>query len=120
MPSSESNSPLGLLSEEEMNARQESLPDAKKLDRLAAFYRVMGDPSRLKILISLLEEELCASDLARISGLSRSAASHALRVLRDAKLVRSCKRGQTVFYALDDEHIHDVLSVAFTHIQEED
>lgn len=63
--------------------------------------------------------ELCASDLANVTNMSRSAVSHQLKTLRDSKLVRSRRDGKTVFYELDDEHIHSVLKVALEHIKED-
>lgn len=97
-----------------------SLPCDEKLNRLADFYKIMGDPTRLKILIALEEGEFCASDIANIVSMSRSAVSHQLKSLKSAKLVKSRKAGKTVFYSLDDSHIHSVLKVAFEHILEED
>ncbi len=96
------------------------LPDLEKLNRLSEFYKIMGDATRLKILIALEEDEFCASDIANICGMSRSAVSHQLKSLKSAKLVKSRKEGKTVYYSLDDSHIHSVLRVAFEHILEED
>lgn len=107
------------LQEEEIAKRKELLPKNDQIDALASFYKVMGDPSRLAILMALQQGELCAGDLARVADLSPSAASHQLRSLRAAKLVRSRKEGQTVIYALDDDHIFQVLQVACEHVNED-
>lgn len=96
------------------------LPSDNDLNRLAEFYKIMGDPTRLKILITLEKGEFCASDVANVVGMSRSAISHQFKALKAAKLVKSRKEGKTVFYSLDDSHIHSVLHVAFEHILEED
>ncbi|UNT94471.1 helix-turn-helix transcriptional regulator [uncultured Allobaculum sp.] len=98
----------------------ESLPCPEILERLADFYKVMGDQTRLKILIALEKKELCVSDLCNVIGMSRSAVSHQLKALKAAKLIRSRKDGKAVYYFLDDEHIHSVVKVALTHILEED
>lgn len=105
--------------EEQVLKVRDSLPDSDKLNRLADFYKIMGDPTRLKILMALEQHEFCASDIANVVGMSRSAVSHQLKALRSAKLVKSRKEGKTVFYSLDDSHIHSVLHVAFEHILED-
>ena len=97
----------------------EEAPSSIEIDELADFYKIMGDATRLRLLISLENGELCASDLANISSMSRSAVSHQLKVLRQAKLVKSRKEGKTVFYSLDDEHVYSILKVALEHVQEE-
>ena len=99
---------------------QKELPSDNDLNRLAEFYKIMGDPTRLKILITLEKGEFCASDVANVVGMSRSAISHQFKALKAAKLVKSRREGKTVFYSLDDSHIHSVLHVAFEHILEED
>ena len=96
-----------------------SLPDPETIDRLSDFYKIMGDPTRLKILTALEKSELCVSDLALVLEMTRSAISHQLKALKNAKLVTSRKEGKTVYYSLDDEHIHSIIKVALTHILEE-
>lgn len=95
------------------------IPGKGCIDKLASFYKVMADPTRLSLLMALEAGELCASDLANVAGMSRSAVSHQLKSLKEAHLVKSHKEGKTVFYELDDEHIHKVLSVALEHVQED-
>lgn len=95
------------------------MPKGEEIEQLAAFYKVMSDGTRLKLLIGLESGELCATDLASLSGMSRSAISHQLKALKAAKLVKSRRDGKTVFYSLDDEHIHSVLNVALDHLREE-
>lgn len=93
-------------------------PEVDIIERLANFYKIMADPTRLKILIALESGELCVTDIALLVNMSRSAVSHQLRSLKSAKLVRSRKDGKGVFYTLDDEHIHSIIKVALTHIKE--
>ena len=93
-------------------------PKWEIIEKLADFYKIMGDPTRLRLLISLENGELCASDLANITSMSRSAVSHQLKSLRQANLVKFRKEGKTVFYSLDDEHVHSILKVALEHVQE--
>ena len=95
------------------------MPEKKDIDALAAFYKVMADNTRLRLLMALEHGELCATDLANVTNMSRSAVSHQLKSLKEAHLVRARKEGKTVYYELDDEHIHKVLTVAFEHVKEE-
>ncbi|MBM6808167.1 ArsR/SmtB family transcription factor [Faecalicoccus pleomorphus] len=97
---------------------QKKMPDASSIEQLADFYKVMGDTTRLKLLMALETGEFCASDLANVSQMTRSAVSHQLKTLKSNKLVKSRKEGKTVYYSLDDEHIHSVLKVALEHILE--
>ncbi|UNT95617.1 ArsR/SmtB family transcription factor [Allobaculum mucilyticum] len=106
--------------QEAVEAACRSMPETAILERLADFYKVMGDPTRLRLLIALEQKELCVSDLSSLVGMSRSAISHQLRALKSAKLVKSRKDGKAVYYSLDDEHIHSVIKVALAHILEED
>ncbi len=94
------------------------LPDEDTLIDLAELYRIFGDSTRIKILCALFEDELCVCDIAKLLGMTLSAISHQLRILRASKLV-SCRRsGKTVFYALADEHVHSILALGIDHIKE--
>lgn len=95
------------------------MPCSEAIEKLADFYKIMGDGTRLKILTALESGELCVSDLAELVAMSRSAVSHQLRALKAAKLVKNRKDGKTVYYSLDDEHIHSIIKVALAHILEE-
>lgn len=97
----------------------QNTPKAIDIQKLADFYKIMGDSTRLKLLIALENGELCSSDLAIVTNMTRSAVSHQLKTLKMNKLVKSRKEGKTVYYSLDDEHIHSVLKVALEHILEE-
>ncbi|HQB88072.1 MAG TPA: metalloregulator ArsR/SmtB family transcription factor [Treponemataceae bacterium] len=96
-----------------------TLPAVELREDIAAFFRNFGDPTRLTIIASLLPGELCVCDIAAVVGMSVSAVSHQLRVLRQAKIVRSRRDGKQVFYSIDDEHVGLVLSLARTHLEEE-
>lgn len=98
---------------------QEMMPAEETISRLSDFYKIMGDNTRLKLLLALEHQELCVSDLAQITNMTSSAVSHQLRALKSACLVKNRREGKTVFYSLDDEHIHHVIKVAFAHILED-
>lgn len=86
---------------------------------LADTFRILGDPTRVRILDALRAGELCVNDLASRIGLSESAVSHQLRLLRTMRLVRVRRDGRLAFYAVDDHHILELLAQASTHVQEE-
>jgi DNA-binding transcriptional ArsR family regulator len=98
-------------------ARDEAISD-QELDRLSSMYRVLGDPTRLKIVMALKDVEMCVCDLSAFLGVSESAVSHQLRRLRDLELVKKRREGQVIYYTLDDSHIADLLSIALDHVRE--
>ncbi|WP_202318665.1 ArsR/SmtB family transcription factor [Archaeoglobus neptunius] len=95
-----------------------SLPLDDKIVELAEFLQAFADSSRLKILLALSRRELCNCDLSAITGLSVSAVSHQLRILKDKKLVKYRRDGKNVFYSLDDEHVAAILRIAMEHVGE--
>lgn len=98
-------------------ARRAMKPEAT-LFRLAAIFKVLGDPTRTKVISALLKEELCVCDLAALIGISQSAISHQLRILRDMNLVKYRKEGRIAFYSLDDDHISAILTAGLKHAEE--
>lgn len=121
MMSSETDKLPFFSSAEEKEAYQsakDSMPSAELLSALADLYKIMGDPTRLRLLLSLEKADFCASDLAGLCGMSRSAVSHQLKALKAAKLVKSTRSGKSMIYSLDDDHVHDILKVAFAHVLE--
>ncbi len=87
---------------------------------LAETFRVLSDPGRIRLISALLEGgELCVCDLAAVTGLSQTACSHNLRLLRSKRLVRYRKQGRNVFYSLDDAHIRLLIDVALQHVGHE-
>ena len=94
------------------------LPAEDKLFDLAELYKMFGDSTRVKILFVLFESELCVCDIAALLGMTLSAISHQLRILRAAKLVDFRKEGKTVFYRLADDHVRSILALGMEHISE--
>lgn len=97
---------------------QEHMPAESLLSDLADFYKVFGDTTRIRILCVLLESEMCVCDLAEVLGMTQSAISHQLRVLKQMKLVKNRRDGKTVFYSLADGHIQSIISQGMEHITE--
>jgi len=91
-------------------------PEAVAL--LAETFKVLGDPTRVRIAFALSREELCVCDIANLLGVAQSTVSHSLRTLRQMKLVRFRKEGRIAYYSLDDEHIANLLDEGFRHVDE--
>lgn len=89
-----------------------------EIQQISQFFKVMSAQSRLNILYLLKESELNVSEIVEKTGQEQSAISHQLRILKDARLVRSHREGKTVIYQLDDEHIFDILEQVRDHINE--
>jgi DNA-binding transcriptional ArsR family regulator len=100
-------------------ARRQLLLSPHTVDQIAETFRVLGDPTRVRILDALASGELCVCDIARLAGISESAVSHQLRLLRGMRLVRARRSGRQAFYSLDDQHIVHLLRLAVTHVQED-
>jgi DNA-binding transcriptional ArsR family regulator len=92
--------------------------DAAALEALTDIFRVLGDPTRLRLLDALSRRELCVGDLANQLGVSESAVSHQLRLLRTARLVRARRDGRMIFYSLHDTHVLTLFDQALRHVQE--
>ena len=101
-----------------VQAKAEAIADVD-LEQLALTYKIMGDPTRLKIILALRGGEMCVCDIAAYLGLSESAISHQLRRLREFSLVRSRRDGQILYYSLDDSHVLNLVTVGLNHIKEE-
>ncbi|MBI5182295.1 MAG: helix-turn-helix transcriptional regulator [Nitrospirae bacterium] len=93
-------------------------PDST-INQLAESFKVLGDTTRLKIIYALSQAELCVCDIAALLGLSDSAVSHQLRVLRNMRLVKYRKEGKMAYYTLDDEHIESLFKEGLRHVEEE-
>ena len=98
--------------------REAQLLSSSTVEEIAATFSVLGDPTRIRILDALSAGELCVCDIAALAGISESAVSHQLRLLRGMRLVRPRRAGRQVFYSLDDQHIVELLRLAVTHVQE--
>ena len=85
---------------------------------LADVFKVRGDPTRLRILRVLMNQEVCVRDIADELGMGQSAVSHQLRILRDARLVQFRRDGKTVYYSLADAHVFTLLDVGLEHVAE--
>lgn len=97
-----------------------TLPASTEIAGLSSIFSVLADPTRLRIIASLREHEMCVCDLAAVVGQSESAISHQLRVLREQNLVRSRRDGRRKYYALVDRHVSDLFCLALAHVSHGD
>lgn len=104
--------------ENETERIRRALPDDDTLYDLADLFKMFGDSTRAKILSCLQIRDLYVGELAEVLGMSVSAVSHQLRVLRGAKLVKGTKEGKEVKYSLDDDHVTKIMEYGLTHINE--
>lgn len=104
------------LHEEAVAAVRKQMPDEDDLYDLAELYKVFGDSTRIKILYVLFAAELCVYDIAQLLGMTQSAVSHQLRILKNNKLVKFRREGKAVFYALDDDHVRSILKLGMEHL----
>ena len=106
------------LSEEKANKLRKDLFAKDTLHDLAETFKVLGDPTRLKIIHLLLKQQLCVCALASVLKVTDSVISHQLRTLRNLRLVKFRKEGQMTYYTLDDEHIKNLFNEGLAHVRE--
>lgn len=97
---------------------QQELPQEETLLRLAELFKVFGDGTRVRILFVLLKAEVCVCDMAKLLGMTQSAVSHQLRILKQARLIKARRDGKTIFYSLADDHVATLLKQGMEHICE--
>ena len=97
-------------------ARAEALTETDARE-LAEIFKILGDPTRVKMLQALSRRELCVCDIAAVVGMRQSAVSHQLRLLRGARLVKYRREGRMVWYSLDDAHIAVLMAQGIEHIK---
>ena len=107
-----------VIHEEAVEAARAALRDRTSYQDLAGLFKIFGDTTRIGILHALEAEELCVCDLAALFGITKSAVSHQLKILRLANLVKSRRDGQIVWYSLADDHVKAVIDLGFEHLDE--
>jgi ArsR family transcriptional regulator len=108
---------ISLVAAEQHHDRLPALPQ-QYVQPLADIFKVLGDPTRLRILHALMDGERCVRDIAETIEMGQSAVSHQLRILRDARLVQFRRDGKVVYYYLADNHVFTLLSVGLEHVAE--
>lgn len=84
---------------------------------MAELFKALGDPTRVKLIYALVDQELCVHDLCVVLNMAQSAVSHQLRYLRNVRMVKRRKAGKTVYYSLDDEHVKEVFVQTLKHLE---
>lgn len=100
-----------------VDAALEAMPAAQEIQDASELLKAVGEPTRMRILCALSELELCVCDLQAALGMSQSAVSHQLRVLRNSRLVKHRREGRKVFYSLADHHVHELLRGSLDHVR---
>ena len=98
--------------------KRASMPDEATLYDLSDFFKVLGDSTRMNILFAIDGEPMCVCDIAELLGMTKSAVSHQLKILRQSALITYKKVGKNVFYTLADDHVRDIIEKALEHIKE--
>lgn len=101
-------------------AVREGMPADEKIVDMADLFKLFGDKTRMKILYSLFESELCVCAISEMLGMTQSAISHQLKVLRDGNLIANRREGKTIYYFLADDHVRTIIGQGYDHITEGD
>lgn len=101
-----------------VSSARERMPDTEITYDLSDFFKVLGDSTRLSILFAIDASPMCVCDIAELVGMTKSAVSHQLKVLRQNDLVRYKRSGKNVIYSLADDHVRDIIEIALMHIKE--
>lgn len=107
-----------IIHEDLVNKVKDCIPDDETLYDLADLFKVFGDSTRIKVLCTLFQAEMCVCDIAALLGMTQSAISHQLRVLKQARLVKYKRVGKVVYYSLDDDHVKSIFDQGLIHISE--
>lgn len=101
-------------------AVREGMPPEKEIRDMSELFKLFGDGTRMKILYSLFESELCVCAISELLGMTQSAISHQLKVLRDGNLIANRREGKTIYYFLADDHVRTIIGQGYEHITEGD
>ena len=109
---------IEFIDERKVKSVRRAMKSDEAVGALAETFKILGDPTRVRIAFALAREELCVCDISNLLGVTQSAVSHSLRALRQMKLVRFRREGKIAYYALDDDHIARLLDEGFRHVEE--
>ncbi|MCF6271012.1 MAG: metalloregulator ArsR/SmtB family transcription factor [Melioribacteraceae bacterium] len=109
---------IEIVNEAKVKEAQKSLSNNPQILDMVEIFKLLGESTRLKIILSLIDNELCVCDLSAVTDSTISAVSHQLRLLRNARLVKFRKEGKMVFYSIDDEHIYKLIEQVKEHVEE--
>lgn len=96
---------------------QAAMPEPHQMERVSRIFQALADPTRSKIILALTKHELCVNDIAAVVGASASGVSHHLKGLKDIRLVKFRRDGNTIYYSIDDAHVGNLFREAFAHLE---
>ena len=105
------------INEKKVRQTVKTIPQQEDIGQMVDIFKALGDPSRLKIVLALLNQEHCVCDIAVICGQTDSAVSHQLRILRTMKIVKNRREGKIIYYSIDDDHVISLIHMSLDHIR---
>jgi DNA-binding transcriptional ArsR family regulator len=105
------------INKKKVEATIKTIPIQEDTKQMADIFKALSDPSRLKIVLALLNQEHCVCDIAIICGQTDSAISHQLRILRTLKIVKNRREGKVIYYSLDDDHVISLINMSLDHVR---
>lgn len=105
------------VNQENVDVVVEQLISEDDIVDISEIFKLLGDPTRMRIVAALRIRELCVGDISALMEISMSGVSHQLRLLKKSRIVKTRREGKMVYYALDDEHIEELLDVALSHLK---
>ena len=104
------------IDEEKVRKTQQSLPCDENISWMVDIFKALSDPTRLKIVLALLNREHCVCDIAVLCSQSDSAVSHQLRILRTMKIVKKRRQGKIMYYSINDDHVGSLIQMSLDHV----
>jgi DNA-binding transcriptional ArsR family regulator len=105
------------INEKKVKETLKIMPQMENISQMAEIFKALSDPSRLKIVLSLLNQEHCVCDIAVICSQTDSAISHQLRILRTLKIVKNRREGKIIYYSIDDDHVVSLINMSLNHVR---
>ncbi|MCK5695269.1 MAG: winged helix-turn-helix transcriptional regulator [Desulfobacula sp.] len=105
------------INEKKVKETFKTLPQLEDISQMADIFKALSDPSRLKIVLALLNQEHCVCDIAVICNQTDSAISHQLRILRTLKIVKNRREGKIIYYSIDDDHVVSLINMSLNHVK---
>lgn len=104
------------INQEQISSAKNKMFSSDVYDNVAAFFKIVGDSTRCKIISILTDTEMCVGDISNVLSMTKSSISHQLSKMKDQGVVKSRKKGKEVYYSLDDEHVAEIFSLTVDHI----
>ncbi|MCD4718954.1 MAG: metalloregulator ArsR/SmtB family transcription factor [Desulfobacula sp.] len=105
------------INEKKVKETLKTIPQLEDIGQMANIFKALSDPSRLKIVLTLLNQEHCVCDIAVICNQTDSAISHQLRILRTLKIVKNRRQGKIIYYSIDDDHVVSLINMSLDHVR---